>query len=252
MRIIAIMNHKGGSGKTTTTVNLAAALGEKARKTLVIDADPQASASTWLGLRDVGKELLELLTGDGKLVAEIRPTAAPFVWAIPCSTWLASAEKAMATVPKPEQALKRKLRKLDGYAYVLIDCPPTMGILAVNALVAATEVLIPVEAHVLALAGLNHVLTTIEVVRQEMNPDLTIAGILACRVDRRTTHCSEVLEQMQARFPRLVCKTVIRENVKLAECPSYGKPITMYDKSSTGAEDYRALARELIKQETSS
>lgn len=252
MRVIAIMNHKGGSGKTTTTVNLAAALGEKARKTLVVDADPQASASTWLGLKDAGKELLELLIGEGKLEAEIRPTAAPFVWAIPCSTWLASAEKAMANMAKPEHALKRKLRRLEGYAYVLIDCPPTMGILAINALVAANEVLIPVEAHVLALAGLNQVLTTIEVVRQELNPDLTVNGILACRVDRRTTHCGEVLEQMQARFPRLIYKTVIRENVRLAECPSYGKPITLYDKTSTGAEDYRALANELIRQEKAS
>ena len=252
MRVIAIMNHKGGSGKTTMTVNLAAALGEKARKTLVVDADPQASASTWLGLKDAGKELLELLIGEGKLEAEIRPTAAPFVWAIPCSTWLASAEKAMANMAKPEHALKRKLRRLEGYAYVLIDCPPTMGILAINALVAANEVLIPVEAHVLALAGLNQVLTTIEVVRQELNPDLTVNGILACRVDRRTTHCGEVLEQMQARFPRLIYKTVIRENVRLAECPSYGKPITLYDKTSTGAEDYRALANELIRQEKAS
>lgn len=252
MRVIAVMNHKGGSGKTTTTVNLAAALGEKARKVLVIDADPQASATTWLGLKDAGRELLELLTGDGKLAAEIRPTAAPFVWAIPCSTWLASAEKALAGVAKPEHALKRKLRPLQGYAYVLIDCPPTMGILAVNALTAASEVLIPVETHVLALAGLSQVLTTIEVVRQELNPDLRVCGIVACRYDRRTTHCGEVLEQLQARFPRLMCKTAIRENVRLAECPSYGKPITLYDKHSTGTEDYRALAAELIKQEAAS
>lgn len=250
MRIFAIMNQKGGSGKTTTTVNLAAALGEKGRKVLVIDMDPQASASMWFGLRDAGKELLQVLTGPGNLSDEIRPTGAPFVYMVPCSTWLASAEKALADVAKPELILRKKLAKLaEDWDYCIIDCPPMMGILSISALAAATEVMVPVEAHVLALSGLNQVLATIEVVRNTLNTELKLGGILACRVDRRTTHCNEVLEQLQSRFPKEMYTTVIRENVRLAEAPSYAKPITLYDRTSTGAQDYRELAAELIASE---
>jgi chromosome partitioning protein len=250
MRTIAIMNQKGGSGKTTTAVNLAAAIGEKGRKVLVIDMDPQASASLWFGLRDAGKELLEVLTGPGSLADEIRPTGAPFVYMVPCSTWLASAERALSDVAKPELILRRKLSKLgEGWDYCIIDCPPMMGVLSISALAAATEVLVPVEARVLALAGLGQVLATIDVVRDTLNPGLTLGGILACRVDRRTTHCGEILEQLQARFPDQMYKTIIRENVRLSEAPSYAKPITLYDKASTGAKDYRDLAAEVIKAE---
>lgn len=250
MRIFAIMNQKGGSGKTTTTVNLAAALGEKGRKVLVLDMDPQASASLWFGLRDAGKELLQVLTGPGNLSDEIRPTGAPFVYMVPCSTWLASAERALADVPKPELILRKKLARLaNDWDYCIIDCPPMMGVLSISALAAADEVLVPVEAHVLALAGLNQVLATIDVVRDTLNPALKLGGILACRVDRRTTHCGEVLEQLQARFPNQMYATIIRENVRLAEAPSFAKPITLYDRTSTGAQDHRDLAAEIIKTE---
>ena len=252
MRIIAVMNQKGGSGKTTTAVNLAAALGEKGRNVLVIDMDPQASASLWFGLQDAGKELLQVLTGPGALADEVRPTGAPFVWMIPCSTWLASAEKALADVHKPELILRRKLAQLQAeWDYCLIDCPPMMGVLSISALAAATEVLVPVEARVLALAlaGLNQVLATIDVVRDTLNPDLKLGGILACRVDRRTTHCGEILEQLQARFLPQMYKTIIRENIRLAEAPSFAKPITLYDRTSTGAQDHRDLAQEIIRAE---
>jgi chromosome partitioning protein len=139
----------------------------------------------------------------------------------------------------------------DNWDYVLIDCPPTLGILTVNALTAAQEVLVPVEAHVMALNGLVQLLQTVEAVKERLHSQLALAGIVACRVDVRTRHALEVVEELRERFPKLVYRTVIRENVRLAECPSFGKPITQYEPLSHGAEDYRALAVEVLKQERS-
>lgn len=251
MRCVAITNQKGGSGKTTTAVNLAAALGEKKRRVLVIDLDPQCSATSWFGLKNADKGIFRVFVENGSVVDIVSKTNVPNVEIVPASPWLIGAEKALAGEVGAETILRRQVHNLpkDRWDYLLIDCPPALGILTVNALAAVSEVLVPVEAHVLALEGLAQLLQTVDVVRERLNPDLEICGILACRVDGRTRHAQEVVEQLQSRFGNLVYKTVIRENVRLAECPSFGKPIMHYDPRSYGAQDYRALALEIIRQE---
>jgi chromosome partitioning protein len=251
MRRIAITNQKGGSGKTTTAVNLAAALSERRRRVLVMDLDPQCSATSWFGLKNSDKGIFGVFTENGNVLDIISNTNVPGVEVIPASPWLVGVEKALAGEVGAETILRRQLQHLprDRWDYLVIDCPPALGILTVNALAAVTEVLVPVEAHVLALEGLAQLLQTVEVVKERLNPELKISGILACRVDGRTRHAQEVVEHLQNRFGKLVYKTAIRENVRLAECPSFGKPITQYDPRSYGAQDYRALALEVIRQE---
>lgn len=251
MRRIAITNHKGGSGKTTTAVNLAAALGEKKRRVLLIDLDPQGSATSWCGIKNTDKGVFRVFVENGNVLDILSETNVPNVAVIPASPWLVGVEKALAGEVGAETILRRQLQNLpqDRWEYLIIDCPPALGILTVNALAAVREVLVPVEAHVLALEGLAQLLQTVDVVKERLNPELKICGILACRVDGRTRHAQEVVEHLQGRFGDLVYKTVIRENVRLAECPSFGKPITQYDPRSYGAQDYRALAAEVIKQE---
>ncbi len=251
MRRIAITNQKGGSGKTTTAVNLAAALGERKRRVLVIDLDPQCSATSWFGIKNTDKGLFGVFIENRNVTDIINNTNVPNVAVIPASPWLVGVEKALAGEVGAETILRRHLQNLphDRWDYLLIDCPPALGILTINALAAVKEVLVPVEAHVLALEGLAQLLQTVDVVKERLNPELEISGILACRVDGRTRHAQEVVEHLQGRFGNLVYNTVIRENVRLAECPSFGKPITQYDPRSYGAADYRALAREIIRHE---
>jgi chromosome partitioning protein len=253
MRTLAIANQKGGSGKTTTTVNLAAALGEKDRRVLVVDLDPQHSATAWFGIKDAGQGIYQVFAAQGSLPDIIQAAGVPGVEVAPSSAWLVGVEKLLAGEVGAETILKRQLENLSAgrWDYVLVDCPPTLGILTINALAAVRELLVPVESHIMALGGLAHLQQTAALVKDRLNPELKITGILACRVDARTRHAQEVVEHLRQRFGNLVYNTVIRENIRLAECPSFGQPITRYDRRSAGARDYRALAEEVITQEGS-
>jgi len=246
MRTIAVMNQKGGSAKTTTTVNLAAALGMLGKKVLVADLDPQANATGWLGAAD-GKGVFEVLTGEKKLLEIVKPSSAAGVDSVPGSAWLAGAERTLAGEVGAELVFRKALERLpEKWDVVLVDCPPAIGLLSISALAACEEVLIPCEAHTMALSGLAGLVQTLERVRERLNPELELAGVLACRVDGRTRLSEEVVATLRDRFGKDVFRTVVRENVRLAECFSFAQSIFDYDPRSTGAEDYAAAAKELI------
>jgi chromosome partitioning protein len=251
MRIIAIANHKGGSGKTTTAVNLAAALAEHDRSVVLLDLDPQASASNWLAAPGSTPGTADVLADGADLAGVVQPTAWPGVHLLAASSGLARAEKYLSREVGAEVVLRRSFERLarPAWHYALIDCPPALSVLTLNALVAAREVLVPVEAHVMALRGLAQLVATLDVVRDRLNPDLELTGILACRVDSRTRHSPEVVQELRTRFGERVYNTVIRENVRLAEAPSFAQPIMRYDRHSAGASDYCALGAEVIEQE---
>ena len=252
MRSISVINQKGGSGKTTTAVNLGAALAERGRRVLLVDLDPQYSTTQWLAAHDVGRGVFDLFAEPEttSLLGLVRPTGTPGLSLAGSSAWLVGAEKALASEPGAETILREKIDGLPPgeFDYVLIDCPPTLGVLTVNALTAVREVAIPVACHVMGLQGLAQMLQTIDRVRARLNPDLRVSGILACRLDQRTNHGPEIESKLRGRFPETY-RTAIRENIRLAECPSMGEPILAYAPTSHGAEDYRALAGEVIGQE---
>jgi chromosome partitioning protein len=251
MRTLTIAMQKGGSGKTTTAVNLAAALGERQQRVLVVDVDPQANATSWFSMINAGKGIFTCLCENESIEDILCHTQAPGVDLVPSSAWLVGAEKTLAHEIGAETLLRRRLSPLgDRWDIVLIDTPPTLGVLTVNALVAADEVLVPVEAHVLALNGLALLLKTVEAVRERLNEGLILGGLVACRVDARTRHALEIVEALRKRFPKETFQTVIRENIRLAEAPSFGQPITLYDPKSVGAEDYRALADEFLSRQS--
>jgi chromosome partitioning protein len=256
MRVIAIANQKGGTGKTTTTVNLAAALGRLRRRVLVLDLDPQANASAWLGTRDAGAGLLEALCQPdaddaGALAGLVRPTSAPRVDLIPSSAQLARAERHLAETLGGEKILLGLLRGLsrDRWDYLLIDCPPALGQLTVNALAAAGELLVPVEASMMAVAGLAGLVKTVAQARKHLNAGLVVCGIFACRVDTRTVLARDVVAALRENFPETALATTIRETVRLREAWGQAQPIDRYAPASSGAADYRALAREIARQE---
>jgi chromosome partitioning protein len=248
MNIFAILNQKGGSAKTTTAVNLGASLAELGKKVLLIDLDPQGSATKWLRCdpKD-GKGIYDVFTENTSIESNITKTDIDGLYVVPSSPWLIGLEKAMASEVGAETVLKQQLEKLTlDWDYILIDCPPALGLLSLNALVAAHKVLVPLETRIMALDGLGQLLRTIDTVRDRLNQDLSLNGIVACRVDKRTRLSMDIIQNLNERFGEMVYRTTIRETVKLAECPSFGVPITKYDPSGPGSKDYNDLAKELI------
>ena len=250
MRTIAVSNQKGGSGKTTTAVNLSAALGEQGHRVLLVDLDPQASASAWLGVRDGDRGLLDVFTNNVHLCHLVRNTRVPNVDMVPASPWLVGIDKALAAEVGAETLLRTAFARLPArWDHVVVDCPPSLGLLAVAAFVACQSLLIPIETRVMALGGLTALLRTMERVRERLNPELLLAGIVPCRVDLRTNLSREIVQRLRERFADMVFASTVRENVRLAEAPSFEQPITSYAPDSTGAADYRAVAAELLHRE---
>jgi chromosome partitioning protein len=253
MRVIAVANQKGGTGKTTTTVNLAAALGGLGRRVLVVDLDPQANASAWLGVRDGGAGLLEALVADdgAALASLVRPSSARGVDLVPASSQLARAERHLGEALGGEKRLLCLIRGLPRgrWDYLLIDCPPALGQLTINALAAAGEILVPVEASTMAVAGVAGLVKTVAQARKYLNADLAVCGIFACRVDTRTVLARDVVAALRERFPGMALATTIRETVRLREAWGRVAPINVYAPRSYGADDYRSLAAEIVQQE---
>ena len=246
------MNQKGGAGKTTTAVNMAAALGELGKRVLLIDLDPQHSASDWLvgrnGDRREDRGLYDCLVNNETITNHVDQTNAAGVELVPSTDWMLGVDKALAMEAGAEAILKETLEELpeDRWDFVLLDCPPSLGFLSVSALVAADEILVPVEAEYMALSGLASLLRSVERVQRRLNPALSLSSVLVCKVDARKNLTKDVISALSGRFAGILLNSVVRDNVRLAEAPSFGEPITTYAPKSAGAEDYRAVAKELL------
>ncbi len=248
-RILAIANQKGGVGKTTTAVNLGASLGAAERRTLLVDLDPQGNASSGVGFPrgTTGETVYQALLGEVPLRQVVRSTESPHLDLAPATVDLIGAEVELVELPDRHARLARALAPLAGeYDYILIDCPPSLGQLTINALAAAHGVLIPLQCEYYAMEGLSSLLSTVELVRASFNPGLAIAGILLTMFDPRNRLALQVAEEVRTHFPRQVFRTIIPRNVRLAESPSYGKPVLLYDIDSKGAVSYLELAREIL------
>jgi len=252
MRKIAVLNQKGGVGKTTTVANLGACLAASERRVLMVDMDPQANLSIHYGLelRRGEPSLYTLMTGQAPCDGLARQTEVENLKLIPSNIDLAGLEVELSGQEGREYRLRDALRTLkEPFDYLLIDCPPSLGLLTLNAMCAATEVFIPLQTEFFALQGLSRLLETYELVRSGLNPSLALTGIIACMFDARTSLAYDVLEEIREHFGRKVFKTVIRKNIRLAEAPGFGKPITLYDGRCRGSQDYRALARQVLAME---
>ncbi len=247
-RIMAIANQKGGVGKTTTAVNLAACLAELGERVLLVDLDPQGNASTGLGIdtRALDTSLYEVLMDDAVLADAVVDTAIPNLWVVPSSLDLAGAEIELVSVFSRESRLRSALATAgDTYSIIVVDCPPSLGLLTVNGLVAATEVLIPIQCEYYALEGLGQLLRNVELVRKNLNPALVVRAIALVMFDARTNLADQVVTEVRHHFGSKVCNTVIPRSVRLSEAPSFGQPIITFDSASRGATAYRELAKEV-------
>lgn len=248
-RTIAIANQKGGVGKTTTTVNLGTILAKKGKKVLLIDADPQGNATSGLGVeKDVEPSTYDILVNDAELQESLQDTIIKNLKVCPANMNLAGAEVELVSMMSREQRLKEKLEPLkEKFDYVLIDCPPSLGLITLNSFTASDSVLIPVQCEYFALEGLGQLLNTINLVKKHLNKEIRIEGALLTMYDMRTNLSNQVVKEVKKYFEDKVYKTVIPRNVRLSEAPSYGMPITEYDPKSKGAKSYLKFAKEFLK-----
>jgi chromosome partitioning protein len=251
-RIICISNQKGGVGKTTTAINLAASLASAERRTLLVDMDPQGNAGSGLGLKreNLAGTIYDALIDQRPLREVIHSTELRFLQVVPATPDLTGAEIELVNIERREFRLREALSAVArDYDYVIIDCPPSLGLLTLNSLAAADSVLVPLQCEYYALEGLSQLMHTVDLVKQGLNPGLQTEGILLTMFDARANIAHQVVEEVRGYFNELVFQVVVPRNVRLSECPSFGKPILLYDIKSKGCESYLALGREILKRE---
>lgn len=254
-RVIAVVNHKGGVGKTTTAVNLGAWMALEGHRVLVVDLDPQANATTGLGVdpRRVSSNIYQILVNSAPMEDAIEPTAVRNLFCVPSTIDLAGAEIELVTAFSRELRLRKALESLeDDFEFVLIDCPPSLGLLTVNALAGATEVVVPIQCEYYALEGLGQLLKNVNLIKTNLNPELRLCGIVLTMFDGRTRLSEQVAEEVRSHFPGKVFYSVIPRSVRLSEAPSFGQPIALYDPRSKGSDAYLGLAGEVVVADASS
>jgi chromosome partitioning protein len=247
-RVIAVANQKGGVGKTTTTINVGACLAELGYRTLVVDLDPQGNASTGLGIENRGIEasMYHVIMHEVPLENCIEPSSVKNLFVAPASLDLAGAEIELVPAFSRENRLRKSIRAvLEDYDYVLIDCPPSLGLLTVNGLTAADEVLVPIQCEYYALEGLGQLLRNVDLVKRNLNPTLDVSTIVCVMYDARTKLADQVVREVREHFGEKVCRTVVPRSVRLSEAPSFGQPIIIFDPGSRGATAYRNVAKEI-------
>ena len=252
MKIVAIANQKGGVGKTTTAVNLSACLAEQGKKVLLVDADPQGNSTSGLGVKKEGdvKSIYDVLINDVSVDEATKDTLIPTLKLLPAHISLAGAEVELVNMLAREQILKRALNATQGgYDYIFIDCPPSLGLLTLNALTAANTLLVPIQCEFYALEGLSLLMNTVKLVRKSLNPDLDVEGVVLTMFDSRTNLSMQVVEEVKKFFRNKVYDTIIPRSVRLGEAPSFGLPISQYAPNSAGATAYASLATEMIQKE---
>jgi chromosome partitioning protein len=252
VKIISVANQKGGVGKTTTSINLATSLSTINKQILLIDADPQGNASTGIGIsyENRSPNLYDLIVNETLEETAIKKTLVPGLDIITANTNLAASEIELAEVKNREFVLANLLSKIQGYDYILIDCPPALGLLTINALVASQSIIIPLQSEFFALEGISSLVNSIELIKESFNPNLVIEGILLTMVDKRNSLSSLVEKDVRHHFGETVYKTTIPRNVRISEAPSHGKPAILYDVNSSGSMAYIGLAREILEKQS--